>query len=244
VRYGIISDIHGNLEALEKVLDVLEKEEVDKIYCVGDIVGYGADPRKCIDIVQERKIPSVKGNHDSAVCGETDIEYFNPYAKEAVLWTRENLTEPDIEYLAGLPMKIEEEDFTIVHATLIEPEAWNYIFTTYEAHRNLLMSDSQVCFIGHSHVPVVFWEGEDEPIRYKQEPEFKMELQEGFKYLVNVGSVGQPRDGDSRAAFAIYDTESKVLEVRRVEYDIKQAQQKIVQAGLPQFLAVRLMFGE
>ncbi len=240
MRYGIISDIHGNLEALETMLKVLKKEKVDKYLVAGDIVGYGADPDECVEIVSNLPGVSVCGNHDWGVLGLTSLEYFNVYARKAIEWTREKLKENHLKYLESLPLIIEEEDFTLVHSTLESPEEWNYIYSTYDAHKNMELQKTNICFYGHSHVPIYFLENEH--IMYRREEFFH--LKENYKYLVNVGSVGQPRDNDPRACAVIYDTDEKVVKYIRKEYNIQEAQRKIWEAGLPQILGERLQYGE
>ncbi len=241
MRYGIISDIHGNLEALEVILKILKKEGVDEYLFAGDVVGYGANPRECIEIV--RNLPGfrgVAGNHDWGVLNKTSLEFFNPVAKEALLWTREELTESDLDFLENLPLVVEEEEFTLVHATLEYPEEWSYIYSTYEAHRNLEILKTRVCFFGHSHIPIFFLENEH--ITYGREE--IIELKEGYRYLVNVGSVGQPRDGDPRACAVIFDTEKEEIRYIRKDYPIRKAQEKIWDKGLPRVLGTRLEYGE
>ncbi len=240
MRYGVISDIHGNLEALETMLKFMRREGVDKYLFLGDIVGYGADPGECIEIVSNLPGEGVAGNHDWGVLGLTPLEYFNNSAVKAVEWTREVLTDTQLGFLEKLPLVVEREDFTLVHATLEMPEEWRYIYSTYEAHRNIEMMKSPVCFCGHTHMPIYFVENKH--ITFGKEE--IIELQEKHKYLVNVGSVGQPRDNDSRACGVIYDTEKGRIEYIRQEYDISRAQEKIWKAGLPEFLGTRLQYGE
>lgn len=240
MKYGLISDIHGNLEALKKVLEILSEEGVDKYICLGDIVGYGANPRECIKEVKKLKAVCIAGNHDWAGIGETDIEFFNPYAKEAILWTQQELKKRDKDYLKSLPLAKVVDDFTIVHATLDEPEEWKYFYSTYHAHKNFQILTTPLCFVGHSHIPIIFLE--KDYCTYSKTSE--LQLEEDYKYIVNIGSVGQPRDGDPRASFAIYDNEEKKVVIKRVDYDIKTAQEKILEAELPPILAERLAFGE
>ena len=240
MRYGVISDIHGNLEALETILKSMRKESVDEYLFLGDIVGYGGDPGECIEIVKNLPGKGVAGNHDWGVLGLTPLEYFNTLAGEAIKWTKEVLNDAQLEFLERLPLVVEEKDFTLVHATLEAPEEWRYIYSTYEAHRNMEMMKTQVCFCGHSHIPIYFVENEH--VTFGREE--IIELKENQKYLVNVGSVGQPRDNDPRACAVIYDTDKKVIKYIRKEYNISQAQKKIWEAGLPEFLGSRLEYGE
>ncbi|MBL7068963.1 MAG: metallophosphoesterase family protein [Candidatus Omnitrophica bacterium] len=237
MKYAIFSDIHGNLEAYQAVLDLLKKEENLKYYCVGDIVGYGADPSACIEITKSLNPTIVGGNHDWAAAGLTSTEYFNPYAQKAVLWTASVLTEEEKDWLRSLRLTYEERDMMLVHGTLMEPASFKYVFDLNTAYSMMSLMKTQVGFIGHSHTPAVFTLDKDK-IQYATNPRF--EVQEGKRYLVNVGSVGQPRDGDRRAAFCIWDKRAGVMEIRRVEYDIGKAQEKILGAGLPSILAERL----
>ena len=239
MKYAIVSDIHANLEAFTAVLEVIEKENCDKIICLGDIVGYGANPRECVELVRKHEMATIAGNHDFACIGKTNINYFNTYAKEATLWTREVTTEEDKTFMRELPLVDYHDNFTVVHGTLYSPELFDYIQTTYDAYLSLQLLENQVCFLGHSHVPITFFQGE--MISYTLASEIKLE--KGVRALVNVGSVGQPRDDNPKASFAIYDVDNEVVRITRVKYDIEKAGQKIRDAGLPAPLAERLKFG-
>lgn len=239
MRYAIISDIHGNLEALEAVLQSIEEERIEKILCVGDIVGYGADPLKCIELVREKCSKCVCGNHDSAVIGATDIDFFNPFAKRAVLWTSEKLSETDINFLASLNLIEREDNFTMVHATLDNPKDWGYILNTFDAAANFQLQTDPLCFVAHSHVPVTYQKKDN----FVSAHRFINKIRPDSQYIVNVGSVGQPRDGDPRAGYVIYDSKQQTLRLKRLEYDISKTQKKILDAGLPEILADRLSIG-
>jgi predicted phosphodiesterase len=240
MRYGIIADIHGNLEALEAVLHSLSKERIDQYLQVGDIVGYGADPSKCIKIVQKMPCVGVAGNHDWAVSDLFDPINFNEVAREAVLWTEAVLSWEEIGYLKSLDLVMEKETFTLVHGTLDSPGDFNYIFDERDARATFRLVRTPVCYIGHSHVAGIF-QLSGGVIRHRRELKIKIGCDDN--YIVNVGSVGQPRDGDPRASYVIYDDEQRAVEIRRVEYDIKRAQDKILKAGLPSVLANRLSVG-
>ena len=241
MRYALISDIHSNLEAFEAVLDTLSKEQIDKYLCLGDVVGYGADPRPCIKLLRSVSPEvTIAGNHDWAVVGLTDITYFNEAAADAVEWTRGVIGEDEREFLKALPLIYETKRFTLVHGTLEEPAEFHYILSGYDALKTIKLSATGACFVGHSHVAETFYT-DGEHIAHTTMPEVRMES--GRKYVVNVGSVGQPRDGDPRASFVIYDDEEGVIYTRRVSYDIKTAQDKIMKAGLPPWLAARLSKG-
>ncbi len=224
MKYAVISDIHSNLEAFLSVLSEIDAIGPEAIICLGDIVGYGADPNACTDIIRERNIPSVMGNHDAAASGVTETYNFNSAAREAALWTREELTKENRSFLATLPERIETEHFMAVHGAISDPD--KYILDYRDAEPEFgLMGRHALCFFGHTHVPAQH--------KSPAGPE---------RRLVNPGSVGQPRDGDPRAAYIIYDTESGI-EFRRAEYDIPSAQKKIIENGLDKRLAERLSYG-
>jgi len=248
VRIAILSDIHGNLEALEAVLAEAKSRGYDHLVCLGDVVGYGADPQACVDRIREevwRDIGGeyiVKGNHDDAASGGDDT-YFNKDAQRAVRWTHDQLRPESVEWLANLPMeRTIGPDVYLVHASPDDPGAWNYVVNLSDAFVAFHNFSEKICFIGHSHVPFhVFVNGQESEIHI--EPSETLELKEGFRYLSNVGSVGQPRDGDPRGSYVILDRERGILERFRVEYDVERAASKILAAGLPEFLANRLSRG-
>ncbi len=240
--YCIFGDIHGNLEALEAVLADAREQQADAYVCVGDIVGYGANPSECIAKVREVTDKTVAGNHDWAAVGRTDIEYFNIFAREAVLWTQNHLSEEQKTFLSRLPLTIELDRFTVVHSTPHRPELFGYIENAMAARLSFQALTSPLAFVGHSHVPVTFfYEDDGEEIWYTQETEIP--LGDFSKTIVNVGSVGQPRDDNPKAAYALYDTDRQLVTIRRVEYDVETAKQKILDAGLPEVLAARLLIG-
>lgn len=239
MRIAILGDVHANLDALNAVIDATRKANVDEYYCVGDLVGYGAQPSECIKAIRDLNCATVAGNHDHAAIGRTAIEFFNPDAKLAVEWTRSRLSDEDRKYLESLPLVIEREEFTIVHATRHTPEFFEYIQTIFDAQLSFDMLNTPVCFMGHSHVPVNFLD--TMPISYNMET--KVKLTKGRRVLCNVGSVGQPRDGCPKAAWALFDLSKKQIELHRVEYDVAAAARKIIEAGLPRANAERLFLG-
>ena len=238
MRYAIISDIHGNLDALESVLKVA-RQQVDHIVCLGDVVGYGPQPAECLHQLQDNDCTIVAGNHDFAVTDKIDISNFNVYAREATLWTRDHLGAEDLGVLAELPLVRELEGFTLVHGTRHTPELFDYVQTSYDANLSMQAMEQPLCFIGHSHVPIMFVQ--DQVISYHLQD--TIDVRPDTKTIVNVGSVGQPRDHDPRACFALYDTETSTVELRRVSYDIESVIEKIQQAGLPRPLGERLRSG-
>jgi len=241
-RIGVISDIHGNLHALEATLEALRELEVERIVCCGDLVGYGAHPNEVIERIRSENIPAIAGNHDHAALLLTDISYFNQVAKEAVLWTKKVLTEENTEWLRALPLSIkdEEDDVLFVHASPKDPGEWNYIITMGDARINFNYYTETVCFIGHSHQPFII-ENNDGSLHCSTRPE--IDVKEACRYLVNVGSVGQPRDRKSKPCFVVYDLEKKLIEIKRTNYDVAAAQRAIIEAGLPRELAERLEYG-
>lgn len=242
MRYGIFSDIHANLEALERVIEAYKKERIDRYLCVGDIVGYAANPCECIEKVKELVSVIVAGNHDWASVGKISIEYFNSLAKKAILWTERNLSYEDKQFLSSLSLIYKKDkEFTLVHGTLDKPEKFDYCLSLSSAQGVFSLLETELCFIGHTHHPGVFIE-EKGKISYMAKSRFT--ILKDNRYIINVGSVGQPRDANPQACFCIYDTEQKLIELRRLDYDIKTTQDKILSRGLPPFLAMRLSIGK
>lgn len=240
MRFAIFSDIHANLEALEAALEDMRGCKCTHFVCLGDVVGYNANPHECVERIREMDGPIVKGNHDEQASLIESSRDFNELAEQAMAWTRDNLTADDKEWLRGLPLQRHVHDFTIVHATLDTPEQWGYVFNNLDAAASFTYQDTTVCFFGHTHVPGAFIR-DDDGIRRVRIEQLRIEMNK--KYFINTGSVGQPRDSDWRAAYCVYDTEKNVVEQRRVKYDLSAAQRKIVKAGLPELLAHRLSLG-
>ena len=239
MRFAIISDIHANLEAFEAVLADARDNKCTDFVCLGDVVGYNANPHECVDWVRQLDCPIVKGNHDEqASLGESSRD-FNEMAEAAIQWTRDHLTAEDKNWLRDLKLQREVRDFTVVHATLDSPGQWGYVFNNLDAAASFTYQQTAVCFFGHTHVPMAFIR--DDGVQRQQID--KLQIDPGKKYFINVGSVGQPRDGDWHSAYCIYDTDSNVVEQRRVKYDLATAQKKIIEAGLPHLLADRLAIG-
>ncbi|MBI3087450.1 MAG: metallophosphoesterase family protein [Candidatus Omnitrophica bacterium] len=246
----MLSDIHGNFEALTAVLDHLAVERIDRYVCLGDLVGYGADPEACLSRLQGCQAVSVAGNHDWACVGKLDVQWFNELARQAVLWTRERLGFTDLEYLRRLPLVATEGPLTLVHGTLSHPDRFEYLADLAQAVDTVRAGRTAYCLAGHTHVPFVF-EYDLNRQRMTRMLNAPQELaavhlaaeDAPVRYVINPGSVGQPRDGDPRASAAILDTEARTLSVRRLAYDVETAQRKILDAGLPDFLAARLALG-
>jgi diadenosine tetraphosphatase ApaH/serine/threonine PP2A family protein phosphatase len=243
MKYGILGDIHGNLSALQAVLARLEQERVDRLISVGDVVGYGAAPRECIALLRDLNATVVMGNHDAACIERLDMLYFNPYAQAAVYWTREVLERSDRDWLSALPMVEHFEHGSVAHGTLFEPEHFDYIQSPRDADPSLDVMPKTVCFVGHTHVPVTLLRLREDPTRTAYTVETEIDLEEAHRALVNVGSIGQPRDEDARAAYAVFDSDLARVWIKRVEYDIDLEAHRIRAAGLPKMLADRLYLG-
>jgi diadenosine tetraphosphatase ApaH/serine/threonine PP2A family protein phosphatase len=234
MRVAIISDIHSNLEALQKALEIIDEKKVEEIVCLGDLVGYGANPNECVELTRKRAGCILLGNHDQAVFDLSQTEHFNRHARTAAYWTNQTLTQENLEYLKSLPFQHVIDDLTFVHASPRDPEQWEYVFSAHEAKTNFESFQTRICFVGHTHIPGIF-------------PEDLKTQNSGVtwenRYIINVGSVGQPRDGNWKLSFGIFDTSAWKYDLIRSEYDVQSASEKIVAAGLPQFLADRLLVG-
>ena len=239
MKYAIIADIHGNLDAFQVVLDDIRAQNATNIVCLGDVVGYNARPKECLKIVRDMNIPTVKGNHDEYCSSDSQLEGFNPHAADAVHWTRNQLDEEEKKWLRELKYTRMAANFTMVHATLDAPDRWGYVFDKLAAAASFPYQTTQMCFFGHTHVPVAFMR--DTVVRGGTYSKFKIDPSK--KYFINVGAVGQPRDNNPKAAYVIFDMDAGTIELRRLEYDIAAAQAKIREAGLPERLAERLAYG-
>jgi predicted phosphodiesterase len=242
MRYAIISDIHGNVEALQAVLDDIKKKSVDAIICLGDIVGYYPDPEKCVELIKKHAQHCVAGNHDYAAIGRIDTGNFTYYAFAAMEWTKANISEETKQYLGTLPLTYEKDGMFFTHSSPSNPQGWVYVFpdseeAVFEAFNSLTY---RLNFIGHTHWPSIMIQSED---RIMLHSEHTIKYNAEHYYLVNVGSVGQPRDFDSRACYVIGDTEEQTISLVRVYYDFTITQRKIRNNHLPLFLAERLEKG-
>jgi predicted phosphodiesterase len=244
MRFLILSDIHANLEALEAVLDAAPPDGFDRLLVLGDLVGYGADPNAVVARIRSlRPAAVIRGNHDKVACGLESAENFNHHARRAAEWTAMTLAAEHRDYLYRLPAgpMLLEGDIEICHGAPFDEDA--YIFDAGDALRALDEARRPLCFFGHTHIPVVFMQSGEMFDLLMPAPDDPISLRPDWRYLVNPGSVGQPRDGDPRASFVIYDDERRELLMRRVAYPVEAAQAKIVDAGLPPNLSTRLAMG-
>lgn len=243
MRVILLADIHSNLEALLEVEKKIKRYCPDKVICLGDIIGYGAKPSECIEIVRKNSWLAIGGNHEWGVLGKKELSFFNIYAREALLWTKKKISKSDEVYLAKLELLHKEEDFLGVHASLYEPSEFHYLDNYSSILRDFKILEERsfkVSFVAHTHIPFVFiYKGGNLYRDYSSQ----VEISSKNFYLINVGSVGQPRDRDRRACFCIYDLDKKIIRFQRVEYNIRKTQKEITLAGLPSLLATRLEGG-
>ncbi|HUG35575.1 MAG TPA: metallophosphoesterase family protein [Candidatus Limnocylindrales bacterium] len=245
MRYAVLSDVHANLEALTAVLTDADGEGATAVLCLGDLVGYGADPGPCVETLAGRGATLVAGNHEHGATGRQDLAWFNPAARAAIVWTRDHLRDDARRYLAALPLMTAVGDASVVHASPHLPEEWDYLMSAEDGFAVFGAFDTRLCFVGHSHRPGVWSLGSGGPEHDSafQAWPVRIRLEDGRRYLINVGSVGQPRDRDRRAAYAIWDEDEREVTIRRVPYDHRAPAAKILAAGLPRFLAERLAGG-
>jgi diadenosine tetraphosphatase ApaH/serine/threonine PP2A family protein phosphatase len=242
MRLGIFSDVHGNLEALQAVLAAADDAQCGALVCLGDVVGYGPDPGPCVELLQQRDVKTLRGNHDEAAAEDLPLDRFNRIAESALLWTRTQLTPGQRRWLRGLALVHIAPSWrsTFVHASLNQPELYRYVDNVGAATDCLDCSQTACCFVGHTHLPMVLALGGS---NYYRDTLDRVRVEAETQYLFNVGSAGQPRDGDCRSALVLFDTGSGSVEMRRVEYDVAMTQKKMMEAGLPGFLWRRLAAG-
>ena len=247
MRYAVLSDIHSNLEALTAVLEALANERIDRYLCLGDVIGYGADPHACLERLRACNALVVGGNHDLACIGKLDVAWFNDAARAAILWTRDQLSIVDVDGIRRFPLTAIEGPFTLVHGTLRHPQRFEYLIEAGQAMETLACCRTLLCLVGHTHLSCVLEYDRDQRrlTRILTEPAQLADVPltnrpDTVRYLLNPRSVGQPRDGDPRASMAVVDTDAARISIRRIPYDIAAAQAKIRAAGLPEFLADRL----
>lgn len=240
--YAVLGDIHANIDALNAVLDDARAQGVTHFVCVGDVVGYNAAPAACIRAVRdELGCPCVRGNHDHYVSDPgTNLADFHPSAAQVVEWTRSQLEADDVQWLHDLPLQKPVMGFMLVHATLDKPDHWGYVFENQQAEANFSYQYTPLCFHGHTHVPIIY-SNEPGGVVHYQPRDFTLEL--GQRLFINVGSVGQPRDGDPRASYVVYDMAARQIRFRRVAYDVQAAMARNRLAGLPEKCASRLEIG-
>ncbi len=243
MRYAIVADIHSNLAAFKSVLaDIEMRGGADEIWCLGDVVGYGPDPHQCLELLRQYRRLCVAGNHDWAAIGKVNTSFFNPEAASACHWTSGQLTAGDVSYLDSLPLKVEREGFTLVHGSPRDP-IWEYVALAGIAQQNFSHFTTQYCLVGHSHVPAVFGYNMYGACIAGSFPGDGVLKLADSRYIINPGGVGQPRDGDPRASYAIYDSEERAVAHYRVSYDIGETQSRMLKRGLPDFLRTRLSYG-
>ncbi|MGD1120011.1 MAG: metallophosphoesterase family protein [Dehalococcoidales bacterium] len=243
MRIAVLADIHANLAALEAVLkDIEAKGGVEEYWCLGDIVGYGPEPTECIRLLQQYKPVCVVGNHDLGAAGKMELSYFNPSAAEVCAWTAKTLNPVDIRYLEDLPRTAIKGDFFLAHGSPMQP-VLEYVMSTSVAQKNFTFFETQFCLVGHTHVPLAFkLEGSACTSITLSENIGLVML--GHRMIINPGAVGQPRDGDPRASYGIYDSEGSMFRLHRVEYNIRATQDKMMQAKMPVNLVTRLELGK
>jgi len=224
VKIAVFGDVHANLEALTAVLDDAAQLGVSHYACTGDVVGYNANPHECVETIRRLGCPVVMGNHDEEAVSNDAIVGMSERARLAMEWTRANLTTEDKRWLSDLEMVRQVRDFTVVHATLDSPRSWAYVMNRFDALASFSYQFTNVCFYGHTHTPVVYVRSPQQVLRESHADPIRIEP--GRKYLINIGSVGQPRDGDPRAAYALYDMERAEVVIRRVPYDLENARAK------------------
>ncbi|HEU0167503.1 MAG TPA: metallophosphoesterase family protein [Chloroflexota bacterium] len=239
MRIGIVSDVHSNMPALAAVLD--DMGQVDELWCLGDMVGYGPFPNECLDLLRSRNCLAVPGNHDWAAAGKIPLEDFNADARWACEWSRDQLNAEHVTFLSELPVTRTEGDFTLAHGTPHEP-IWEYMTHGAVARLSFHYFASRFCLVGHTHVPLVFVDGGQQADTLHPGPKAPLQLG-STRAIINPGSVGQPRDGDPAAAYAILDTDEALIDFRRVSYDVPSIQARMRQLAFPERLIKRLAYG-
>lgn len=243
MRYAILGDIHSNLTALQAVMEAIRVDGVDQILSVGDVVGYGAAPSECIQILRENSVVAVMGNHDAAVVGELETIFFNQHARAAVEWTRTAISGEEMAWLTCMPLTWQDDFITLAHGSYEKPELFQYVQTPTDADASLELLERPVCFIGHTHVPVSMLRLADDPLRTGYTLDAELDLGDSIVALINAGSVGQPRDDNPQTGYVIYDSDTRVVTFRRLDYDIAIEVERIRAVGLPSVLAERLYLG-
>lgn len=241
MKLAFFSDVHANLEALNAVLEDFLRQKVERTFFLGDAVGYGADPNSCVKAICEATKIRLMGNHDYAALGQIETAQFNQYARLSIEWTKEVLTAESIQLLSGFSVQEEMENFHLVHATPKDPLEWEYLLDLDDAEENFDYFSKPVCLIGHSHKPLIVRKYKDEHAALF--PENVVILEPDWRYIINIGSVGQPRDGNPKACYLLYDTDSREARLVRVAYDVSAAQKKMKALNLPEYLIERISAG-
>lgn len=243
MRTAIVSDIHSNVAALQSVLAKIDTLDCDRVICAGDLVGYAAHPNEVLDKLRELLTIGIRGNHDIALLDPNESETFNEFAREALFWTRSVLSKENSNYIRTLKDQEQIDDIIIAHGSLLDPD--EYIYSPFQAARSLEIAPCRITVVGHTHYPEVYrFEPDTGLCRDILVSEGEVDLEEGYRYLLNAGSVGQPRDGDWRAGLAIYDNEgSGRIELHRLDYDVHMTMDRIIEVGLPSMLSERLLEG-
>lgn len=239
-KFAILADIHSNIDALKAVVEDAREDGVTDFLCVGDIVGYNASPNECVDLIRSLDCFTIRGNHDHYCAYDESLDDLHPMAASVIAWTRRQIEGERAEWLKNLPFHAFHQGMTLVHSTLDMPERWGYVFDSIEAEAHFCYQNTQICFHGHTHVPVIFEKHGGRVERYDPQD---INIGLGRRYFINTGSVGQPRDNDNRASYCTYDVMQREIKFRRVEYDVEAAQAKIRAEGLPERLAQRLAAG-
>ena len=241
MRFAFFSDVHANLTALNAVILDVRTEKIDRIFFLGDAVGYGPNPNECVELIDEIAEIKLMGNHDYAALGLMETDYFNQYAAESMSWTKDSIDQNTIEILSDFELTDKVDNLTLVHASPKEPDKWHYILDLDDVIENFEYFESQICLIGHTHRPYIVTKDEEGNCSISQKENEK--IYDNKRYLINIGSVGQPRDSDPRSCYLIYDTEKKTMRLKRVAYNLNETQQQMTKAGLTEYLIERLAVG-
>jgi len=243
MRYGLFSDVHSNIEAMTVVADALKKEGVDEYLCLGDFVGYYSNPNEVIELIRSLNCwKMVLGNHDAALLGTTSLTKFNAPAADAIRWTQTHIKPENIQFLKDLRMREEIGDIQLVHSSPLQSEEWHYLTSQEDLERNFRYFQGFICFFGHVHKPFIAEQRPDGSVQIIEQQDYA--LRKDCRYLVNVGSVGQPRDGNPKTCYLVYDTAAQTLSIRRPDYDFETTAKKTLEAGLSDYLANRLKTGK
>jgi len=242
MKIGFFSDVHGNYEALKACVSDFKREKIKKLFFLGDVVGYGPEPNKCIETIEKKAEVKLLGNHDAAAIGLLSTDYFNQYAQASMGYTSSILSDKNLQRLRLFHMEAAYDIFKMVHASPKEPSAWGYILDIEDAEESFKYFEQQVCVIGHSHRPAIFKKYKTN--RCELAAHDFVKIDDDYRYIINIGSIGQPRDGDPRASYMIYDSDDQIMSIKRVEYDYEKTQERMRKADLPRFLIDRIAVGK